>query len=168
MRRSSFDDAELFEHIGQSTGGRREFFAADSYSFRRLGKLEDLDLKLVASLRAMKWNRAHPERRREIAQRYWSRAEVKERAARQARERRAKKPKQVIVCGECRVTFDRRRGPVPKFCSERCRQRHAYQRRTPGARRIGPRLADLAQRKARRLLMKREWARTKAAKRRAA
>lgn len=60
MRRSSFDSAEIFEAIGQQTGGRREFFSGDSYSFRRLGKLDDADFKkLTERLRSLKWYRAN-------------------------------------------------------------------------------------------------------------
>lgn len=92
--------------------------------------------RLVAVLRTAKWNREHPERRREIARTYAAKPEVKARASARQKAKRAKPPEQ-CVCAECGETFVRAKaGPRPKWCGDACRQRAAYQARTPGARRI--------------------------------
>lgn len=103
--------------------------------------------KQIKSLRAVKWNREHPERRKEIANRYARKPEVvaHQTAASTARKRRLRQKKRltngapVYRCRECGAEWCRTpwvRGPPGEFCTEACRQRFRYQERTPGARRI--------------------------------
>ena len=74
MRRSAYDDAELFEHIGQQAGARREFFSADSYSFSRLGNVESRkerdELELLC--RRLSW--------RKFAKKWWANATPEQKA----------------------------------------------------------------------------------------
>jgi hypothetical protein len=70
LRRSSFDDAEIFAEIGAARGSRVEFFTGDAYSFRRLGKVEALEPKLVNRLYWRKWRAANPERARAYVNKY--------------------------------------------------------------------------------------------------
>lgn len=130
---------EIAEEFGAASEGKREFFAADAgWSFRRLPKLTDEKFaRMLNTLKAVKWNREHPERRREIALKYAMRPEVKARYLAQAKARRAARPPEALVCAECGKEFLRaRKGPRPKFCGHACQSRARYQRQTPGARRI--------------------------------
>lgn len=91
----------------------------------------------IACLRASKWNREHPERRREIMKAHNAKPERRAAQNECHRRRRAAKPRETFVCAECGQTKERaRKGPPPKFCGSACYQRAAYQARTPGARRI--------------------------------
>lgn len=136
--------AEISAEFGQG-GEFHEWFGTEGYSFRRLGRINNDDLRHMAAVaRATRWNREHPERRREIQRRYWSKPEVRARQNEQARARRATKPAPVLVCRECRCQFvkrGRRGGTIPEFCRDACRQRFRYQQRTPDARRIARRAA---------------------------
>lgn len=62
----SFRDEEILEEFGAASGGRVEFFGSDGYSFRRLGKVEGLDPKLIEALRMRRWKLVHPERCAEL------------------------------------------------------------------------------------------------------
>jgi hypothetical protein len=175
MRRSSFDDAEIFEHIGEQTGGRREFFASDSYTFRRLGKLDDAGFeRLTERLRSLKWYRenkayaqalnrawkaAHPERVRELKKKSVAHRMKMDRAAQLAmRTRRRKKwreknPEKVRASG--RRVWERRkdRPEVKAAALARAAAHYSATKADPA------RLEALRQ-------YKREWARAKTAERR--
>jgi hypothetical protein len=100
--------------------------------------------KLIAVLRATKWNKEHLERHRAHALAYSSKPEVmaKSEAARRARIIAAHRANpEIFTCLECGSQWcliKPRRGPIPEFCTDAHRQRHRYQERTPGARRIKP------------------------------
>lgn len=120
----------------------REYFPKESFSFRRLGKMEGLDPKLVNSLRVVKWQRENPDKHAAKNARHYAKPGVKDRQLANARARRAKKPAPVLTCIECQKPFvkrGRRGGTVPKTCSTACYQRHRYQAITPGARRVARR-----------------------------
>lgn len=51
----SFRDDEVFEAFAEATGGKREFFGSDGYSFHRLGKLDRLDQRLLDRLKVARW-----------------------------------------------------------------------------------------------------------------
>lgn len=57
----SFREEEIAEEFAESVSGRREFFSSDSYSFRRLAKLEGLDPKLLKRLKNTRYRKTHPE-----------------------------------------------------------------------------------------------------------
>ena len=120
----------------------REYFPKEGYSFRRLGKMEDLSPTLVNQLRVRKWQIANPEKKNAKGRRYAGKSEVKARQLAQARARRAAKPAPVLTCCECGKQFvkqGRRGGTVPRFCRNACWQRNRYQSITPGARRVSRR-----------------------------
>lgn len=97
--------------------------------------------RLVNILRATKWNREHPERRREINARHYRRPGVKDRQLERKREARAEAYRRnpiIYTCAECGASWCRVpwvRGVAPRFCGQACYQRARYQERTPGARR---------------------------------
>lgn len=127
------------ELAAEMRGAERLEYLGDGYQFRRLGRLSNEDIeRLAAVVRAVRWNREHPERRREIANAYARKPEARARANELARQRRARKPRPVLACLECGARFVKRGRPggtVPEFCRDACRQRYRYQQRTPGARR---------------------------------
>lgn len=93
--------------------------------------------RLVAVLRAVKWNRANPDRHRAHGRRYAAahRAEQlagqRDRRARRAMERAALP----LTCQGCGAEFCRLpatgkgRGPAPAYCTNNCRQRTRYRER---------------------------------------
>lgn len=131
MRREDDVDLDYSERAGFLTG---KAAAMADWSFRK----EARAFKAVVNrLRVAKWQRANVDRKRANARKYARKPEVKAAYNEAARARRAAKPSEVIVCAECSQQFSRaRKGPRPKFCGDACRQRAAYQAKTPGARRI--------------------------------
>lgn len=97
--------------------------------------------KLVVCLRAVKWNRANPGRRRTIQAKYNAKPERREAQNSADRARRARAFRaspEVFTCAECGSTWCRvpwARGPKPTYCGAACYQRAKYQAATPGARR---------------------------------
>lgn len=72
----SFRDEEIFESFGEASGGRREYFGADGYSFGRLGKVEtrkELD-EFAKLCRRLSW--------RKFAKRWWNETATPEQKAR--------------------------------------------------------------------------------------
>lgn len=138
--------AEVAGEFG-AFSGTREFMEGVTREVRRSRAQKLSDWGVVgelAVLRAAKWSRENPQRRKEIANRYARRPEVRERQNERARQLRAVKPIRVLVCLECGGWFikaGRKGGTVPEFCRDACRARYRYQRRTPGARRIRRRSA---------------------------
>ena len=59
--------AEVAREFAATVAGRMEFFPRESYSFQRLGKLEQLDPKLVNALYWRKWRAANPKRAADYA-----------------------------------------------------------------------------------------------------
>lgn len=104
----SFRDDEVTAEFEAASGMGREFFDGDSYSFRRLGKLDRDDFqRLTDRLRSLRWYRqntgyaqslnrawkaAHPERVRELKQKSVAhRMQVDPEGQRAMRQRRKKK-----------------------------------------------------------------------------
>lgn len=100
------------------------------------------DRQRAASLRAVKWNREHPERRREIANRYARKPEVVERHSKAStRRRRAQRQARRLAgqaevyrcqgCGAewCPAPWTRGMAGRGQFCTETCRQRQRYRER---------------------------------------
>lgn len=99
--------------------------------------------KVVNRLRAKKWARENPEKRRAIANRYARKPGVSARQVALSKKRRHARHRAaapVVTCAECRVEFcatkPQRGGRPRKYCSTACMQRERYQRITPGARRV--------------------------------
>lgn len=98
-----------------------------------------MDRRKAASLRATAWNRAHPERRREIAGRYARKPEIVERHARASTRRRRAQRHAARMAGQAEVYRCKGCGaewcPAPwarglsgrgAFCTDACRQRRRY------------------------------------------
>lgn len=94
--------------------------------------------RLVGILRARKWDRENPERKRELKRRWSARPDVKPKLVEHVKRwRHARARLRVEVCAcpgcdvqWCRVPFGRLRGNVrPRFCSKLCRNRARWDRR---------------------------------------
>lgn len=157
----SFRDDEIAEEFATSVGGRVEFFGSDGYSFRRLGKVEALDAKLVEALRMRRWKLAHPDRCAELkAKSIAHRMEVDAEGQRAMRRRRKKKwqaknPAAVRAMSQRAWSRRKDRSDVKAAALARAQAHYAKAK------------ADPAKLEALRAY-KREWARKKAAERKAA
>lgn len=70
----SFDTAEVFEAILEAKGTRTEYFDGESYSFRRLSKVDNRDIDKMANLwRYQRWAKKNRERQRAIGRAYYAR-----------------------------------------------------------------------------------------------
>lgn len=87
----SFRDFNVEDEFAEMAGDRREFFSKDSYGFRKLGKLEELDAALVEKLRARRWKLANPERCAELKAESLARLNATDPDGQRAMRRRRKK-----------------------------------------------------------------------------
>ncbi len=61
----SFDTEDILGELAESTGKGREWFGADGYGFRRLGRVQNDDLLRLANALWMKrWRQREPEKAR--------------------------------------------------------------------------------------------------------
>jgi hypothetical protein len=167
----SFTDLEIAAEFDSASRMGREFFDGDSYSFRRLGKLDGDDFqKLTDRLRSLKWYRAnktyaqalnrawkaaHPERVRELKQKSVAhRMKVDPKGQRAMRRRRkqkweAKNRDKVLEQGRSR--YHRTKTPATAAAANvRAKAQYLAIKENPAA------LEALRK-------YKREWARAKAA-----
>lgn len=117
--------------------------ALADWSFRKEQRAFERQIK---SLRAVKWNREHPESKRAHNQKWWARRPPEKKASDLAAKKRRRRAAtaataKVYRCRECGAEWC----PAPwarglagrgEFCGNACRQRWRYQEKTPGARRI--------------------------------
>jgi hypothetical protein len=139
-------DDDLHAELGYRTAGQREIAMREWYSLQG-ERGEPLATprafeSAVAVLRAKRWAKNNPERKREIS-RSWAHRNAAAKVAQVKRWRHKKTREKVFVCATpdcnvswCRVPFGRLRGNMrQKFCSPSCRDRAKYLRTHPTARR---------------------------------
>lgn len=85
----SFRTEEVLSEFGEGASGRREWFDAAGYSFRRLGGFDNSDIDRLAGLvRYRRWAAANREKQRAIGRAYRQRDPEKQRQLGRAKRRR--------------------------------------------------------------------------------
>lgn len=139
---------DLHAELGYRTTGQREIRQREWFSLRGEAS-EPIPTprefaKVVNRLRAKKWAKENPERRKEIARRYYQKPDKKARQLELAAKRykaRQRTEARVFTCRECSAEFCKApwtKGPLPNFCRDACYQVNRYHRLRPGARRNKP------------------------------
>lgn len=140
-------EEDLHAELGYRTAGQREVSLREWFSLRGSAE-EPLPTpkafeRKIAVLRAVKWQRENPERRKAIANRYARKPENAKHSIDLARERRhraRREAAEVITCATadcgaqfCLVPWAKRCGLPPRFCSVACQARHRYRELHPDA-----------------------------------
>lgn len=146
---------DLHAELGYRTTGQREVRAREWFSLRGEAN-EPLSTpkafeKKIATLRATKWAKENPERRKTNANRYANKPENSKHSVDLARERRQQRHRgeaKVFTCADvdcrlqwCLVPWAKRGGRPQRFCSATCCARAKYRELHPGSAHRGRRSA---------------------------
>jgi len=138
---------DLHAELGYRTAGQREVRQREWFTLR--GEADEplptpkAFARKIAVLRAVKWQRENPERRKVIANRYAQKPENAKHSidlARERRQRAHREAAEVFTCATadcgaqfCLVPWAKRGGRPQRFCSGACQARHRYRELHPAA-----------------------------------